>query len=225
MGTDTIEQAKAAARARRESAESTRATKSAAKLRKGEGKVTSNDMVAIWNDAAKEITGDRQFYCPPMSRADQARARRKLVELLETQPDEAYSPGQFLLQFFTWVVGEWSTMKHRHGTKWMHDRDMLPRHPEMTFVVHHWKFFRRSYADKHTESGYDYVSPEVDELREENDRLKKQLQDAKRFAPDVRMDYLRRTNKQLQEKVDQLSAKVPVDLDSDLPEWEEEPND
>lgn len=144
MGTDTIEQAIAAGKSRRTKAEDSRATKSAAKLSKGKGKVSSNDMVGIWNSAAKSVTGSRQFYCPAMTKPDQARARRKLVELLETQPDEQYSPGQFLLQFFTWVVKEWNTMRARHGTKWMHDRDMLPRHPEMTFVVHHWKFFRRA---------------------------------------------------------------------------------
>ena len=168
MGTDTVEQACAEAKARRDKAVSSRADKAKRKLDRGEDTVKAHDMVGIWNAAATSITEGSTYHCPRLSKKDEGLAKRKLNELLETQPDESYSAGQFLLQFFTWVIAEWNTMRARHGTGWMADRDMLPRHPEMTFVVHHWKFFRRAYADRHTEKGLNYVTPEVDASRSDS---------------------------------------------------------
>lgn len=222
---ETIEDAKAGARGRRSDALSTRADKATKKLDKGEDEVKAHDMVGIWNSAATNITADGTFHCPRLSKKDEGRIKGRLNELLETQPNETYSAGQFLLQFFTWVIEEWSTMRARHGTGWMHQKDMLPRHPEMNFVVHHWKFFRQAYGDRHREKGFDFVTPEVDELREEVGLLKNRVRDRDRFDGHEALSRLQEKNRKLQQQVDELSAKVPVDLDSDLPEWEEEPDD
>lgn len=222
---DTTEEAVAGARRRRSTSVISRADKATRKLDKGEDEVKAHDMVGIWNSAATTITADGKFHCPSLSKKDEGRAKAKLRELLETQPDAAYSAGQFLLQFFTWVIEEWNTMPYRHGTGWMHKKDMLPRHPEMNFVVHHWKFFRQAYADRHQEKGYNYVAPEVDELREEVGVLQKKLLDKERFSERVRMERLKEENARLKQELLDMSAKVPVDLDTDLPAWEEEPDD
>ncbi len=222
---ETIEDAEAGGDKRRADAVSRRANKATQKLDKGEDKVKAADMVGIWNSAASSVRTDRSFACPTLSKKDEGRIKAKLTLLLEAQPDEAYSAGQFLRQFFTWVIEQWNTMPHRHGTAWMHKKDMIPRYPEMTFVVHFWKFFLQAYADRRSESGFNYVAPEVDELREEVGVLENKLSEKERFDGHAALSRLRQQNRKLRQQLDEASAKVPVDLDTDLPEWEEEPDD
>ena len=219
-----------AARARR--AEATTARAALARKRadasndEWEKHVTSNDMRDIWNSAAFDVTGDRELQADFTSKVDQSQAKRRLVSLLGTC-DIDTPPGEFLQAFFEWVIKEWPSMSARNGTSWMHKRDMLPRHPDMHFVVHHWKHFRRAYADRQRERSLDYLAPELDERDEEIGRLKQQLVEKDRFDGRETIQRQRDEIRELKARNHTLSAQVAptVDLDEDLPEWKEEDHD
>jgi hypothetical protein len=199
---DTIE----GVRQKRKVSQAKHSTKAAA------GELSTDKFRILWNAAAPGYLGAWG------TTRDMMHAREKLDALVKVVDD--------IPAFLEWVVTEWRTLKHRSGTQWMHEKNMLPRHPSMRFVLHHWSHFHASYVDRAQEQAHDYVDPEVDLLKEDIHFLETKLQEAAKFGQEAQILKLRQQNEKLKAENARLRAQLAplVDLDTDLPTWEEKQN-
>ena len=126
-------------------------------------------------------------------------------------------------EFLAWLAQEWHSLKFRTGTDWMVERGMLPRHPNMRFVVYHWSHFYAAYSDRAHQHGYDSVDPLVDDLREDIGFLETKLDEAAKFGQEAQLLRAREHIKDLEKEVKRLRDLLAplIDLDTDLPTWEE----
>ena len=125
--------------------------------------------------------------------------------------------------FFRWLVQEWFSLRRRTGTDWMAERGMLPRHPNMRFVLYHWSHFHAAYLDRDREKGLDYVDPNVDALLDDIGFLEMRLDEAAKFGHEAQLARLKTENEKLRTENAQLRAQLTplVDVDLELPTWEE----
>lgn len=177
-----------------------------------QGDTTTEKFRILWNAAAPGYLGAWG------GTKDMMHAAAKLTTLNEAVED--------IPAFLGWVVTEWRTLKFRSGTAWMHEKDMLPRHPTMRFVLHHWSHFYASYNDRAQERAHDYVDPEVDALKEDLAFLEGKLQEIAKWGGESQLLRARQHIKALEKDNAKLRAQLAplVDLDTELPTWEEKEN-
>ena len=194
--------------------------------------VRANRTVTSKKHAAKAAEGDANtdkfrilwdVACPEHHGAwgghlDMKRAKEKVTVLYNTVGD--------VPEFLAWVVKEWHSLKFRTGTDWMSEKGMMPRHPNMRFVLHHWSHFYSAYTDRARERNYDHVDPEVEALREEIGFLEGKLREAASFGQEAQLLRARLHIGHLETEVNRLREILSplVDLDTDLPTWEEKEN-
>ncbi len=174
-----------------------------------EGDANTDKFRILWDAACPEHHGAWG------GTRDMMHAKEKIVALTATVED--------VKGFLEWVVKEWHSLKFRTGTDWMAKRDMIPRHPNMRFVLHHWSHFHAAYNDRENEKGYDYVDPEVDALREDIGFLEGKLREAANFGQEAQLLKARQRITELETENTRLRAQLAplVDLDTGLPTWEE----
>jgi hypothetical protein len=206
MSKEDLERRAASVRSNRKVAETKHATKAA------EGEANTEKFRILWNAAAPGYLGAWGGHY------DMMQATVKLTVLNQTVED--------IPAFLEWVVTEWRSLKFRSGTRWMFEKDMLPRHPTMRFVLHHWSHFHASYIDRAQDKAHDYVDPEVDALREDLAFLEAKLQEVAKFGPEAQLLKARILIETLERENQRLRALFApfVDLDTDLPTWEEKEN-
>lgn len=209
MSEDEFDELARAARVRRKVTEARRAYEASEKSEQ-----TTDTFRIQWNHAAPGYLGAWG------SHFDMIQAQAKLDVLADTIED--------IPAFLEWVVNEWRTLKFRSGTAWMatDKKDMLPRHPTMRFVLHHWTHFYASFIDREQEIAFDYVDPEVDEKNEVIAYLEGKLREAAKFGQEAQLLRARQHIKALEADNAKLRAQLAplVDLDSELPTWEEKQN-
>lgn len=158
MSKEDLERRAAEVREGRKVTSTDRAAKAA------DGDATTEKFRVLWNHAAPGYLGAWG------GTRDMMHAKEKLDALAETVED--------IPAFLEWVVTEWRTLKFRSGTSWMSAKDMLPRHPTMRFVLHHWSHFFASYTDRAQEIAHDYTDPEIEILKEDIAFLEGKLREA-----------------------------------------------
>jgi hypothetical protein len=197
---DTIQRVKL----RREQAAAKHTAKAA------EGETNTNKFRILWDAACPEHPGAWG------GTRDMMHAREKIAALTAVAGD--------LQHFLVWVAQEWHSLRNRTGTDWMAKANMLPRHPNMRFVLHHWTHFMAAYHDRERQKGHNHVDPEVDALREEVGFLNLKLHEAANFGQEAQLLKAKEQIKFLEKQNARLRATLGplVDLDSDdLPTWEE----
>jgi len=173
------------------------------------GEMNTNKFRILWDAACPEHPGAWG------STRDQMNGKEKITALMEVVDN--------LQEFLAWVAKEWHSLKFRSGTQWMAEKDMLPRHPAMRFVLHHWSHFHASYLDREAEQGFDYVDPNVDALLDDIGFLEMRLDEAASFGQEAQIARLKNENERLKIENARLRAQLTpfVDLDTELPTWEE----
>jgi len=173
------------------------------------GEANTDKFRILWDAACPEHRGAWGGHL------DMKQAMERVPLLTETVGD--------VPDFLAWVVREWHSMRSRTGTDWMAEKGMLPRHPNMRFVLYHWSHFHSAYIDREAEKGLDYVDPNVDALLDDIGFLEMRLDEAANFGHEAQITRLRIENERLKIENAHLRAQLApfVDLDTDLPTWEE----
>lgn len=215
MSKDDLDNIVEAARARRKVS-----SRCAIDKKANDGTFTTDTFRLVWNEAAPGYPGAWG------GTRDMMHAREKLDALLGTICPNRVDAAKEVEEFLAWVVTEWRSLKFRSGTSWMHQKDMLPRQPSMRFVLHHWSHFFASYTDRAQETAHDYEDPLIDELREDRAFLETKLREVAKFGGEAQIARLKLENTKLETENARLRELLSplVDLDTELPTWEEKQN-
>lgn len=205
-----------------ENAKQSRKTKRAAHLDKQieDPDFSIENFRHIWNAANENYPG---VYGDHL---DQKRHAEKLVALVASIGGE--TPGPQIKEFVEWLAAEWRTLRDRRATGWMHTKGMLPKHPDMRYVLHHWHHFFSAWIDRDREKSYDYEDPEVKLWRDRYQQLLYELREKAFFSDEASVARLKEEKAILQTRIDRLTAtcnsllaKYQPEGTPDLPAWEE----